>query len=111
MIDVLLHRVAVKQFDFNEWDEGRKRAKELGFALPETEKEVRAKASVDVGTITQIGPTAFKDFGVEEIPVKVGDIVAFVKGSGKLVKNPLVEGEEVLVINDEDITCVFKKES
>ena len=110
MIEVLLHRVAIKQFDFNEWDEGRKRAKELGFALPETEKEVRAQASVDMGTVEQLGPTAFKDFGVEP-PVKVGDVVAFVKGSGKLVKNPLVEGEEVLIINDEDITCVFKKES
>ena len=110
MIDVLLHRVAVKQFDFNEWDEGRKRAKELGFALPETEKEIRAKASVDIGTVEQLGPTAFKDFGVDP-PVKVGDVVAFVKGSGKLVKNPLIEGEEVLIINDEDITCVFKKES
>lgn len=110
MIEVLLHRVAIKQFDFNEWDEGRKRAKELGFALPETEKEIRAQASVDMGTVEQLGPTAFKDFGVDP-PVKVGDVVAFVKGSGKLVKNPLIEGEEVLIINDEDITCVFKKES
>lgn len=110
MIEVLLHRVAIKQFDFNEWDEGRKRAKELGFALPETEKEIRAKASVDIGTVEQLGPTAFKDFGVDP-PVKVGDVVAFVKGSGKLVKNPLIESEEVLIVNDEDITCVFKKES
>ena len=108
MIEVLLHRVAIKQFDFNEWDEGRKRAKELGFALPETEKEVRAQASVDMGTVEQLGPTAFKDFGVEP-PVKVGDVVAFVKGSGKLVKNPLVEGEEVLILNDEDICCIFHK--
>lgn len=109
MIKVLLHRVAIKQFDFNEWDESRKKAKELGFALPETEKEVRAQASVDIGTVEQIGPSAFKDFGVE-CPVQVGDVVAFVKNSGKLVKNPLVESEELLVVNDEDITCIFSKE-
>jgi co-chaperonin GroES (HSP10) len=105
MIKILLHRVAIKQFDFNEWDEGRKKLKEMGWAIPETEKEIRAKASVDIGTIEQIGPTAFKDFGVET-PIKVGDIVGFVKGSGKLVKNPLTE-EEVLIVNDEDITCIF----
>lgn len=108
MIKVLLHRVAIKQFDFNEWDESRKKAKELGFALPQTEKEVRAQASVDIGTVEQIGPTAFKDFGVDA-PIKVGDVVGFVKNSGKLVKNPLVEGEELLIINDEDCTCVFQR--
>jgi len=108
MINVLLHRIGIKQYDFNDWDEDRKRAKELGFALPETEKEVRAKASVDMGTVVTIGPTAFKDFGVD-VPVKVGDQVAFVKGSGKLIKNPMTS-EEVLVVNDEDIVCVLNGE-
>lgn len=110
MIKVLLHRVAIKQFDFNEWDEDRKKAKELGFVLPETEKGIRAQASVDIGTVEQIGPTAFKDFGGGE-PIKVGDVVGFVKNSGKLVKNPLKEDESLLVINDEDVTCIFSKES
>lgn len=109
MINVILHRVAVRPFDFNEWDESRKKAKELGFALPETEKDIRAQASVDVGTVVQLGPTAFKDFS-ETVPVKLGDVVSYVKGAGKLIKNPIKESEEVVVLNDEDIIAVFSKE-
>lgn len=109
MITVLLHRVAVKPFDFNEYDESRKRMKELGWEVPLTEKEIRAQASVDIGTITQIGPTAFKGFS-DEIPVKQGDIVSYVKNAGKAVKNPLTE-EELVILNDEDLIAVFSKEN
>lgn len=109
MINVLLHRIAVQPFDFNDWDEGRKRLKELGWEVPNVEQGIRAQASVDVGTIVQIGPTAFKGFS-DEIPVKVGDLVSYVKNSGKLVKNPINEKEEVVILNDEDLVAVFVKE-
>ncbi len=109
MINVLLHRIAVKPFDFNDWDEGRKRLKELGWEVPNVEQGIRAQASVDVGTIVQIGPTAFTGFS-DEIPVKVGDLVSYVKNSGKLVKNPIDEKEEVVILNDEDLVAVFTKE-
>ena len=111
MINVLLHRVAVKPFDFNDWDEGRKRLKELGWEIPETEKDVRAQASVDVGIVEQIGPTAFSGFS-DEVPIKVGDVVSYVKNAGKFVANPLTNRKEdaVVILNDEDLIAVFSKE-
>ncbi len=100
---VLLHRVAIKPFAVDEWDEDRKKAKALGFALPEMEEHKRAKASVDVGTIVQIGATA-------ELPAKVGDVVGYVKNAGKFVVNPFTQ-EEIYLLNDEDILVVLKKEN
>lgn len=109
MINVLLHRIAVKPFDFNDWDEGRKKLKELGWEVPETEKDIRAQASVDIGEITQIGPTAFNGF-TEEIPVAIGDVVSYVKNAGKHITNPFNESEKVVVLNDEDLIAVFAKD-
>lgn len=99
--EVLLHRVAVKPFAVDEWDEDRKKAKALGFALPEMEEHKRAKASVDVGTVVQLGATA-------DIPVSVGDVVGYVKNAGKFVVNPFTQ-EEIYLLNDEDILVVLKK--
>ena len=108
MIKTPLHRVTVIPFDIDEWDESRKKAKALGFALPDADfGGVRAKASVDMGTIYQIGATAFKDFG--DVPVTVGDTIAYVKNSGKFVKDPF-DQKEYLVLNDEDIVAIFTKE-
>lgn len=108
MIKTPLHRVTIIPFDVDEWDETRKRAKAAGFALPDADSgNVRAKASVDMGTVFQIGPTAFRDFG--EIDLKIGDTVAYVKNSGKFIKDPY-DQKEYLVLNDEDIVMVFTKE-
>jgi co-chaperonin GroES (HSP10) len=101
-VNILAHRVAVKPFDVDEWDEDRKRAKKLGFALPELENNQRAKASVDVGTVVQVGPTA-------ETTVQVGDVIAYVKNAGKFVVNPFTQ-EEVYILNDEDVLAVLNKE-
>lgn len=107
MIKTPLHRVAVQPFDVDEWDADRKRAKSLGFALPDSEQFARAKASVDMGTVVQIGPTAFPD--LEHNVPKVGDTVAYVKNSGKYIKDPF-DSKEYLVLNDEDIVMIFEKE-
>lgn len=111
MINVLLHRILVKPFDFSDWDEGRKRLKELGWEIPTTEQNVRAQASVDVGVVEQIGPTAFNGF-TDDIPVKIGDVVSYVKNAGKMIYNPLtnVKDETWVVLNDEDIVAVFTKD-
>lgn len=109
MIKTPLHRIAVEIFDVDEWDEDRKKAKSLGFALPDPDMGgVRRKASVDMGTVVQVGPTAFKDFGADS-PVKIGSVVAFVKNSGKFIKDPF-DQKEYLILNDEDIVMVFEKE-
>lgn len=101
-VKILAHRIAVKPFDIDEWDEDRKRAKSLGFALPEMENSQRAKASVDVGTVVYVGPTA-------EVETAVGDVIAYVKNAGKFVVNPFTQ-EEVYVLNDEDVLAVLNKE-
>lgn len=98
---VLAHRVAVKPFSVDDWDEGRKRAKELGFALPELEENKRAKASVDIGVVIQKGKTA-------ETEADVGDTVAYVKNAGKFVVNPFTK-EEIYLLNDEDLLVVLKE--
>ena len=98
---ILLHRVAVKPFDIDEWDDTRKRAKSFGLELPETEDKKRAKASVDVGTVVQVGPDA-------TVPVKEGDTIAYVKNAGKFVLNPFTQ-EEVYVLNDDDVLAVLRK--
>ena len=108
MIKTPLHRVTVKPFDFDDWDESRKKMKEMGLVLPEKDGSARAKASIDMGTIIQIGETAFRDYGVA-CPVQVNDVVAFVKNAGKFVKDPFTQ-DEYLVINDEDIVMIFEKE-
>ena len=99
---ILSFRVAVKPFDIDEFDEGRKKAKALGFVLPEHDQKTRAKASVDVGTVLQVGEKA-------ECPVAVGDVVAYVKNAGKFIVNPLTQ-EEFYALNDEDILAVLAKE-
>lgn len=109
MIIPAMHRVLVRQLAVVEHDEDRKRLKNLGLELPpENERE---QASVDVGHVVRIGETAFKDFGYDrpEDVIQVDDLISFAKGSGKPLKDPYT-GEEFLVINDQDVVCVFKKE-
>ncbi len=98
---ILTHRVAVKPFEVDEWDEDRRKAKSLGFALPDLENTQRAKASVDVGTVAQIGPDV-------ELPVKEGDVVAYVKNAGKFILNPITK-EEIYVLNDDDLLAILKE--
>ena len=98
---VLAHRIGVKPFDVNEWDDTRKKARAMGLALPD--EDPRAKASVDVGTVVQIGPDAVTE-------VTVGDTVAYVKNAGKFVQHPTTK-EEIYILNDEDCLVVFHQET
>lgn len=98
---VLAHRIGVKPFDVDEWDDTRKQAKAIGLALPEEDK--RAKASVDMGTVVQIGPDAVTE-------VEVGNTVAYVKNAGKLIQHPHTK-EEIYILNDEDILVILNKET
>lgn len=111
-INVLMHRVAVRPMSIDDWDENRRKMKELGFALAPVDTlgadKSRLELNVDIGEVLQIGATAYKDFNID-VPVKVGDIVAYVKSSGKLVKNPFTD-EKVLCLNDEDIVAILTKE-
>lgn len=98
---VLTHRIGVKPFDVNEWDDTRKQMKAMGLVLPG--EDPRAKASVDIGTVVQIGPDAVTE-------VVVGDTVAYVKNAGKFVANPFTK-DEIYILNDDDLVAVLQKET
>ncbi len=88
-------RVIVKRME-----EERKTAS--GIVIPDTAAE-----KPDQGEVIAVGPGKRNDRG-ELIPmgVKVGDRVLFGKYSGQTVK---VEGEELLVMREEDILGVIEK--
>lgn len=104
MITPILHRILVKQNKLEDTNKEYQKAKQIGIIIPEHEDNKRAQAGVDTGVIISIGPTAFRDFGVES-PIKVGDSVAFARFSGKVVHDP-EDNEDYVLLNDEDI-CVI----
>lgn len=88
-------RVIVKRME-----EERKTAS--GIVIPDTAAE-----KPDQGEIIAVGPGKRDDSGkLIEMDVKVGDRVLFGKYSGQTVK---VEGEELLVMREEDIMGVVEK--
>jgi co-chaperonin GroES (HSP10) len=104
MIDVTGCRVLLKPFKIQEHDKVFASAKAAGIELPEF-SERKEQVNVDKGTVLQIGPSAHTDYIGS---VKVGDVVGFAKFGGKFVQDP-TDDEVYLVINDEDVICVFKE--
>lgn len=109
MIEVLLHRILIKQSKLEEEDKALKSARAAGLYLLESDTLQREQAAVDRGVVIKLGPTAYKDYGVA-CPLKEGDIVAFARYSGKIITDPYTE-EEFILVNDEDIVCIFKEEN
>ena len=71
-----------------------------GLVIPDTAKEKPQE-----GTVLAVGPGRFEDGARVPLDVKVGDRVLFGKYSGQTVK---VEGEELLVMREEDIMGVVE---
>ena len=87
-------RVIVKRLE-----EERKTAS--GIVIPDSATE-----KPDQGEILAVGKGKVADDGsVRALEVEVGDKVLFGKYSGQTVK---VEGEELLVMREEDIMCVIE---
>ncbi len=108
MITPLLHRIIVKQQKLSDVHKEYKRAEALGIVIPEHEDTKRAQAGVDKGIVVAIGSTAYRDFHTD-IPIKVGDYVAFAKYSGKVIADPK-DDEEYVALNDEDIVAILTEE-
>lgn len=73
-----------------------------GIVLPDAAAE-----KPDQGTIVAVGNgKILEDGNVRPLQVKVGDIVLFGKYSGQTVK---VNGEELLVMREEDIMAIVQK--
>ena len=108
MIKPLLHRIIVKQQKLTEAHKEYRRAEALGIVIPEHEDNKRAQAGVDKGVVVAIGPTAYRDFNTDT-PIKVGDMVAFARFSGKTILDPK-DDEEYVALNDEDIVAILSGE-
>ena len=108
MITPLLHRIIVKQHKLEETNKEYRKAAEIGIIIPEHEDNKRAQAGVDKGIVVGIGPTAYRDFHTD-VPIKIGDTVAFARFSGKVIVDPKDE-EEYVALNDEDIVAVLTGE-
>ena len=103
MIEVTGCRILIKPQKIQEHDKILARAVKSGIILPEF-TERKEQANVDKGTVIQIGPSCHKDYLGS---VQTGDLIGFAKFGGKFVPDP--EDDEIyLVINDEDVVCIFK---
>lgn len=93
-------RILIKPLEWADIDPMVARAKALGIQLDQDER--KAKAHTEKGIVLQLGPKVHEDYTEG---VQVGDTIGFTKYGGKFVKDG---EEELLVISDEDVVCVFK---
>lgn len=103
MLIPVTHRIVVKPDNLLEEDEVYRSARRAGIEIRGTQREQDA---VDTGKVVAFGPTAFKDFGCDN-PLSIGDTVVFAKYGGKKVKDG---DKEFIVLNDEDIVAIIKKD-
>ena len=108
MIEPVLHRLLVKPDSVEETDEVLKKAKQMGFHLPEKEVK-REQAAAESGVVISLGSTCFKDYGGDLSLVPVGSRVYYAKYSGKTVKD--VDGTEYVCLKDEDVVCIIKEDA
>ena len=105
MIHVVGCRILVKPFKIQEHDKIIARAKAAGIEIPEL-SERKEQINVDKGVVLQIGESCHKDYvGALE----KGDTIGFAKFGGKFVTDP-TNDEMYLILNDEDVVCIFKDE-
>lgn len=105
MIEVTGCRILVKPFKLQEHDKVFATAKAAGIALPEF-SERKEEVNVDKGTVIQIGKNCHEDYVGS---LKEGDIIGYAKFGGKFIQEPGKE-EVFLIINDEDLVCIFKED-
>lgn len=107
-ITPVLHRILIKADRHEDVDKTHVAARKAGIIIPDSGDKARAQAGVDKGVVMKIGPTAFKDFHTDS-PISVGDYIAYARFAGKTV-NDAVTDEEFVLINDEDVCCIYHKD-
>ena len=103
MIKLLTHHVLVKLEDPTEADDLYRRAKAVGLQLQLDKREAEA---AEYGTVIQVGPTAFVDYGRDSSILKEGDRISLARYSGKSMKDS--DGTEYLLLNDQDVLVVIE---
>ena len=96
-IKLLLHTVLVKL------DEVELKTAS-GIILQIDEKKERK--AVEYGTVIQVGPTAFNDYGRSPDCLKVGDRISLNRYSGKSIVDS--DDTEYVIVNDVDILCILE---
>ena len=104
VIKPVLHRLVVKPDNIEDKDDFFKRAKEAGIMIHRDERE-REQAAVDTGIVLDIGATAFKDFGLDNPPVKVGERIVYARYAGKTIIDPVTK-DKFVALNDEDVVAI-----
>lgn len=102
-IRLIRHHVLIKLDDPLEADEQLRRAKAAGIYV---ELDKREKEIVEIGTVVQIGPTAFNDLGFDTPPIKVGDRVSLIRSAGKKTQD--LDGSLYHLYNDDDILAILE---
>lgn len=97
-------RILVKPFKLQEHDKVFDSARKAGIILTEI-SERKEQVNVDKGTVLQIGNKCHEDYVGN---LAVGDVIAYAKFGGKFIQEP-GNDELFLIINDEDVLCIFKE--
>ena len=95
-------RILLRPFKIQENDKVFAAARAAGIAIPEF-SERKEQTNVDKGEVLQIGNKCHEDYIGN---AKVGDTIGFAKFGGKFVQDPVTD-EIYLVINDEDVVCIY----
>lgn len=98
-------RILVKPFKLQEHDKVFASAKAAGIILTEM-SERKEQVNVDKGVVVQIGEKCHEDYVGN---LAVGDTIAYAKFGGKFVQDPKQDNELFLILNDEDVLCIFKE--
>lgn len=102
-IECLTHRVLIKPEDV---EQTKYKTEIKGFVIAGDTKDKEQKG-VDKGVVAGFGPTAFRDYNIDN-PLTIGDTVVFAKFAGKEVVDPENPDERFVVINDEDVIAILK---
>lgn len=105
MIKVTGCRILVRPKSLEEHDKIRASAKKAGIALLDV-TERKEEINVDQGTVLQIGSKCHEDYVGD---LQVGDVIGYAKFGGKFFPDPDNEEKNLLIINDEDVICIFKE--
>lgn len=105
MIHVTGCRILIRPNKLEEFDKVRASAKKAGIELLDI-TERKEQINVDQGIVLQIGSKCHEDYIGD---LQVGDKIGYAKFGGKFFPDPDNEGENLLVINDEDLVCIFKE--
>lgn len=99
------HRILIQLDRLEEISEG-------GIVLMRTDKGVREQASMDIGTVIELGPQAYQGFG-DGVPwCQPGDRVKVVKFSGVNDQQMFQEtGIMYCILNDDDVLAKVEEES